>query len=270
MKPAKPADVATLIGTSPAHQAVIRSVGWGKVPCKDALDRLKESLAALGQPALDAAARELLDYERHGETLYAFIKPALHVHCRMLIGPMPREWATWWQNADGSDRKGKPADWPPKLPGPPEPTKEESELRGLSIPELAERLHTARLSWIRRGPATKVSRRAWTEVQTILAEYQRRGYVAPQDQARTRLSDDELRRALRDERQRYNASSTNSREGREASQEIDMLYAEFKRRGLAIPALDSGEGTKRKPSRRKAHPPATSPAKPVARRKGAA
>src|SRR5437764_1212850 len=33
MKPAKPADIAALVGTSPIHKAVVKAVGYGKVPC---------------------------------------------------------------------------------------------------------------------------------------------------------------------------------------------------------------------------------------------
>src|SRR5437764_51077 len=141
MKPARPADIATLVGTCPVHKAVVKAVGYGKVPCREVVATLKEMIGQHGQATVDTVARSLLDYEQHGTTLYALLKPQLHVHCRMLLGPMPSEWGTWWQDADGSDRTDKPKAWPPTPPGPPPPTKEELELRDLPLRMLADRLH---------------------------------------------------------------------------------------------------------------------------------
>src|SRR5438477_540196 len=105
--------VSQLIDTDPIYRAVVKVVGYGTLPCSTVIEALKDVIATHGQPAVDAAGRELLAIERHSGEGYAKLKPELHVHCRQLLGPMPSEWPTWWKNADGSDRKGKPKTWPP-------------------------------------------------------------------------------------------------------------------------------------------------------------
>src|SRR5581483_4282505 len=238
-KPVKPSDMTTLLGSCPIHKAVVKAVGYGQVPCQEVIATLTGVIATHGQPAVDGVARALLDYEQHGTVLYAKLKPALHVYCRMLLGPMPSEWPTWWQNADGTDRTGKPAVWPPVLPGPPQLTKEEEVLRSLPIGVLAERLHDARLRFIRnRSP--KTAKKAYLEVQAILAEYQRREmvpppeptYVEPDAGERDRLarvSAEQLANELQTARERYNAFSPGSKAGKEASHQIELLYAEYQR-----------------------------------------
>src|SRR5947209_5413651 len=117
----KQPSVSDRISTDPVYRAVVKAVGYGTLPCDAVIEALKDVIATHGQPAVDAAGRDLLEIERHGGEGYARLKPELHNACRMILGPTPAEWPTWWQNADGSDREGKPKDWPPKLPGPPEP-----------------------------------------------------------------------------------------------------------------------------------------------------
>src|SRR5947209_5436581 len=121
MKPAKKPTVSDLIDSIPIVLAFVKALGYGMLPCGDVIEALKDVIATHGQPAVDAAGRDLLAIERHSGEGYAKLKPDLHVHCRQLLGPMPSEWASWWVNADGSQRTGKPAVWPPVLPGPPVP-----------------------------------------------------------------------------------------------------------------------------------------------------
>src|SRR5205085_3529649 len=140
------------------------------LPCKDVIDKLKDVIDKHGQPTVDAAAKNLLDYEQHGNVLYAKLKSRLHLHCRMLLGLMPSEWDTWWQNANGTDRKGKPKDWPPVLPGPPKLTKEEEELQALPLRMLADRLHAARQRVRTLSKRSKAGKKAKAEVERIEAE----------------------------------------------------------------------------------------------------
>src|SRR5436309_745517 len=101
MKPKQPT-VSDLIDTDPVHKAIVKAIGYGTLPCSQVIETLKDVIATHGQPAVDAAGRELLEIERHDGAGYAKLKPELHPACRQLLGPMPSEWATWWQNADGS------------------------------------------------------------------------------------------------------------------------------------------------------------------------
>jgi hypothetical protein len=135
-----------------------------------------------GQPAVQAAANELLNSEGQGSETRWSLKPELHVHCRMLLGPMPSEWKDWWQNTDGSDRKGKLKKWPPHRKGfdnpPAKPAGEEMKLQTVPLRTLAGRLHASRRQ--ARTLAGEEAKEAQAEVERIEAEYQRRGYVIPE------------------------------------------------------------------------------------------
>jgi hypothetical protein len=203
--------VAEKIVRDPIYTAIVKAVWWHTLPTAKVIDQLKDVIAQNGQPAVDAAAGDLLDYERHDGVFYARLKPELHVHCRILLGPMPSEWKDWWQNADGTDRKGKPKVWPPKLEGPPPPAPTPS----------------------RRGRSAKPSAGGSAATDVLDA------------QTVSKLTETMLGDRLDMARQRFNAYSPNSAVGRQASREIDLLTEEYRRRGLTIPVLRTGEEPKR-------------------------
>ena len=186
MKPARPS-IGDRIGPDAICNAIVKTIGYGKIPCQEVLAKLKDVIARRGQPTVDAAARELLAYEQHGDVLYALIKPALHVHCRQLLGPMPSEWKDWYVNADGSERPGRPQIWPPVLPGPPlpEPTsfkpgpRVNQGLEALPHKVLAERLEDARHRISVYGPHSGQHKRAEADRKRIEAEYVRRKLTLP-------------------------------------------------------------------------------------------
>ena len=127
---------------------------------------------------MDTQKKELIgNFRNHGRAWCR--EPDEVTYCRGLLGPMPSEWDTWWQNADGSDRTGKPKDWPPTRPGPPEPTKEELELRNLPLRMLADRLHAARHTLKHYSPRSQAAKLAKEKVARIEAEYARRNLVLP-------------------------------------------------------------------------------------------
>jgi hypothetical protein len=210
MKPAKHSVAAEKLGRSdPIYTAVVQAVWYHTLPTATIIDRLKDVIAQHGQPAVEAAASELLDYQQHDGVPYARLKPELYLRCRMLNGPMPSEWETWWQNADGRDRKGKPKVWPPKVEGPP-------------APSAAKPVDSAKPAAV--TPPSLATDALDAQTVTTLTE---------------RMLGDRLHMA----RQRYGAYSPNSDVGRQASREIDLLSDEYKRRGLTIPvSATAGRG----------------------------
>jgi hypothetical protein len=273
MRTAKAPDLDRLITSCPVHKAIVKAVGYGSQPCHEIVEKLKDVVTTHGRAAVDGVATALLDYEQHCTVLYAKLKPVLYVYCRTLLGPMPSEWATWWQNADGSDRKGKPADWPPKLPGPPKLSAEEAALAALTTQELSERLHAARRRFIqKRSPQS--SKKAYADLQRLLAEYARRDRVPPpeptsfepQSQETERLgrvSEDQLGCELQAARERYNRFSPGSKAGKEASYKIDLLYAEHQRRGLTIPVPRTPNEATRPPLLQGRSPPRRQRSRPA-------
>ena len=65
MKP-KPVPVAELIGRSPVHNAVVKAVGYGKVPCRDVMAKLADVIQQHGQPAVDQATRDSITSAGYG------------------------------------------------------------------------------------------------------------------------------------------------------------------------------------------------------------
>ncbi len=267
MKPGKPT-VADKIRTSPLYKSIVKAVGYGQPANTDVITRLKCEIEHYGQQAVSDAAGELLDYEVHGGKHYARIKPELHVHCRMLLGPMPSEWDSWWLNADGTERKGKPKVWPPKLPGPPkvqrppDHTKEEEELQRLPFRMLTDRLHAARHKARAFGQETRDGQRAREELDRLEAEYARRRAPAPEaagggeptaapseDEGLRRLPLRVLADRLHESRQHARTLSPRSEEGKKALAEVETIEAEYRRRELVIPETPDTLPMKTKRSR---------------------
>lgn len=235
----KPHEVAHAIHHRPVFPDVVRAVGYGQIPCAEVTRTLQSIIEAHGRDAVDAAARELLDYEPQGGVLYAKLKTSLHVHARPILGPMPSEWATWWQNADGTDRKGKPKVWPPKLRGLPPMSKEEKDLRELTLPALADRLHAARRHAATLGPRGRAATKAQRDVGKIESEYVRRGLCMPlttpavAETGFGSLDDRQLEASLHERRWR---AAKRGPIAKQAKAEVPAIEAEFRRRDLTIPS----------------------------------
>jgi hypothetical protein len=82
------------------------------------------------------------------------------------------------------------------------------------------------------------------DVKLIEAERRRRD--DPEREAASGYSDEDLHEAVHEARKRYNSLSVNSREGKRASREIDVLNEEFRRRGLTLPVLRQGDERKKR------------------------
>jgi hypothetical protein len=220
--------------------------------------------------AVSAAAAELLDYEVHGGKHYARLKPALHVRCRMLLGPMPSEWDTWWQNADGTDRQGKAKDWPPKLPGPPKETAPSAgatdalDARAaakLTEPMLGDRLDMARRRYGAYGADSPVGRQAGEELELLAAEYRRRGLTipvlpsavepttTPGEMGLTEIPLRMLAGRLHESRQQ--ARTLGGEEAQKAEARVGQIEAEYQRRGYVIPETPDTLPLRRTRSRRR-------------------
>lgn len=205
MRSASASDMSKLIGSCPVHTAVVKAVGYGWVSCEQVVAKLTDATAAHGRPAVEGVARALLDYEHEGNTVYCRLKPVLHVYCRTLLGPMPSEWDHWWQNADGSDRKGKPEDWPPKL---------------LTPAEQEQAAKAAEASAAKTAPlvAAGLSADSVTEVEQLTTTHGR-----------------QLRLILKAAHDMFRVSRPGDPMHAEAIRRMDLIEAEMRRRGNKVP-----------------------------------
>lgn len=277
MKQSKQPHVPSLIATDPAYRAIVKAVGFGKPETKAVIEAFKPAIEQFGEQHLAEVSKILLDFETHGEAAYCRIKPEYQVYCRQFLGPMPSEMDDWYKHPDGTERPGKPNPWPPHLPGPP------GDLSVLTDGQLRDRLSGMRAV---RGKSKKEAKAAKEEVARLEAECNRRNLpltsapspskpvkqrptshrkaskvtvrgVAPPSMPTNGLdfkkkSNRQLVDALHSARQRFNRFPPGTPAGKVASEEIDRLYEEFRRRKLVIPPLKVGNGKQpkgRKPLR---------------------
>jgi hypothetical protein len=170
----------------PVYPQIVRAVRYESVPCGEVIKALKPVIEEHGQPKVDEAARELLDYMQVGKQLCAKLKPHLRVVCRQILGPLPEEADEFWKNADGSRLKNAPPEEPkPKRTKEEEPlvlpmSPEEELLKGIPCRDLDERLHIARRSLQANGARSFLGKEAKKEIRLLQAEYRRRELPIPE------------------------------------------------------------------------------------------
>jgi hypothetical protein len=110
-----------------------------------------------------------------------------------------------------------------------------------AIVRATRRATARRRAAVHLQPPPKSAEQAHQDVQLLLAEDQRRETVPPSearpDADMTAKTERQLGAALRKARDRYNRYPPGSNRGQATGRAIDLLYAEYRRRGLTIPGL---------------------------------
>lgn len=120
------------------------------------------------------------------------------------------------------------------------------KLAKLTTRRLKELLDMDQIEMAKYGPETVTHQEAAREIGLIEAELARR------QGPRTRYaiwSEAGLQASLQRARERYSTFSPNTKEWKEASETIDELEIEFRRRGLTMPVSMAAKNTTRKPKK---------------------